>query len=235
MSLAAFTAAVKELEAVKAKLSRAERAVQDGYEKALEALYKGVFPRRKFSSARCFDELPERARAVLDEWRSKASALSAENSGVVQAMESKLKALAVDAPVPKADEWLRWTEVSSTSYNSQGYGACKYAKDHAQQDADKAVYHGVEAEVREENPHTTKRWGVRHATYVVYVKTTPDGLTLLGYKSGVPLVEWVRMCWARHTNPRVYNPFLPSDFEDKHGLDYFGGYKDAAKKPASAV
>jgi len=32
-----------------------------------------------------------------------------------------------------------------------------------------------------------------------------------------------------------YNPFLPSDFEDKHGLDCFGGYKGETKVPVGAV
>lgn len=37
------------------------------------------------------------------------------------------------------------------------------------------------------------------------------------------MVEVVRLCWKREVNPRVMYPFLPHGFEERHGLDYFGG------------
>ena len=45
------------------------------------------------------------------------------------------------------------------------------------------------------------------------------GLRALDYLDGPSLVEQVRMSWRRGVNPRVYNPFLPVGFEEKHGLD----------------
>lgn len=34
--------------------------------------------------------------------------------------------------------------------------------------------------------------------------------------------EFVRFCWSRQAQPRVFNPFLPDDFEQKNRLDYHG-------------
>jgi hypothetical protein len=38
----------------------------------------------------------------------------------------------------------------------------------------------------------------------------------------LPRKEWVRRCWKKGVNPRVFNPYLPHGFEEANGLDYFG-------------
>jgi hypothetical protein len=43
----------------------------------------------------------------------------------------------------------------------------------------------------------------------------------------MPLRDWVKHCWSTGVNPRVYQPFLPYDYEAREGIDYQG--KDIKK------
>lgn len=52
---------------------------------------------------------------------------------------------------------------------------------------------------------------VAHPVDIDIIKRTP-----------LALKEWVRRCWKKGVNPRVYNPYLPHEFEQTNGLDYFG-------------
>ncbi len=68
-------------------------------------------------------------------------------------------------------------------------------------------------------------------TFEVRVNVVPEDLPILKHKDlSVPLVDWVQACWKRGVNPRVYDPFLPHGFEQRHGLDFHGN-----RKPSSEV
>jgi hypothetical protein len=78
------------------------------------------------------------------------------------------------------------------------------------------------------------RQQVNEGTYAAVVRVVSDlDVEVLQRRPGPSLVEWVRLCWKRGRNPRVYNPWLPHGFEDAHGLDYFGNYKAGHGQVAS--
>jgi len=61
---------------------------------------------------------------------------------------------------------------------------------------------------------------VSHDDFVIVVYS--DDILAAQRAPQLPAREWVRMCWKNGANPRVYNPFIPADFEEKHDLDLFG-------------
>lgn len=124
--------------------------------------------------------------------------------------------------------WRLFACVSASSYRSQGYGCDKYTRAAAQEYVAHAARYGVKAEVRDVAlERRTETTGLRHCE--VWVLADSRDVELLRDKpDDVSLREWVRMCWKRGVNPRVYNPHLPHGYEEQHGLDFFGGERCAA-------
>lgn len=61
------------------------------------------------------------------------------------------------------------------------------------------------------------------ADFEVWVKLAePVDLVILKHKPGVSMRDFVKQCWARGVNPRVYCPFLPHGFEERQGIDFQG-------------
>jgi len=52
---------------------------------------------------------------------------------------------------------------------------------------------------------------------------------LIRHRSGLTLREFVKGCWRRGLNPRVYNPFLPHGLEERLGVTYQGRDVESAK------
>jgi len=124
--------------------------------------------------------------------------------------------------------------ISSSSYTTQGYGATRYAQGAAEAVADQARFYNIPVLVTSETPSraTSARknspahvggWiACKNYRVIVEVEHAIIDPILIVLGPGPDLVEQVRLSWARGVNPRVFNPFLPPDFEAKHGLDYLG-------------
>lgn len=140
-------------------------------------------------------------------------------------LERQLDELAEKIVPQPGDEWNLWRDVSTSSYGSQGYGATHYAKAAAENTADTARMYRLEADVRPRYSERTPRdmYAGGAVGFGVWVKASVVDLAILDRKPGPGLREWVRLCWARGVNPRVYNPWLPFGYEEQAGLDYFGG------------
>ncbi len=120
------------------------------------------------------------------------------------------------------------------SWRSTCQGA-HYAKGAAQADMDRALFAGIPCDVvaicywspdlASDSVHTREVEGCW--TAVVSVDNPEVDKEILRYAPAPSLVEQVRLSWARGCNPRVFNPFLPHGFEEKHGITYQGTYKTA--------
>ena len=118
-------------------------------------------------------------------------------------------------------EWFPLDLRSTWDYSSQGFSALRYAEGAVEFTADVArslgFVDGVDLVVQRVPYHETEAClaavRVEDAIDVEIVKRSPPP----------SLREQVRLAWKRGVNPRVYNPFLPHGFEEREGLDYFGG------------
>lgn len=129
----------------------------------------------------------------------------------------------------RATPYLCLASVSESSYGSQGYGARSYARNSAESRADVARACGVDVEITED----VRTWEgldwsgrmTKHSLSTFHVcvgVASKVDVELLKRLPGPTLREQVRLCWKRGVQPRVFNPFLPHDYEEKNGLDYFG-------------
>lgn len=170
-------------------------------------------------------------------FEARAEALISERRAALAALEFGLRAAAMREVLPRTEKLEQRDIERGGSYHTQGFGANKYAEAAAQQKADKAVLHGLKAEVRaikeEHVPDHFMRSSVTYVDYGVFADTTLLGWEMLQRRPEVPLREWVRLCWKRGVNPRVYYPFLPHGYEEKAGLDFFGGPEADGSSPRS--
>lgn len=197
------------------------RQIQADYKADLEQRYKEQYPRRKFDAGKVAAE-PWFAD-VRKDWEAKHSGVHAEREAYVTRAGGRLRELAVETVMPISDDMILVTKTRGANYSSQGYGANRYAKNSAMFEADKAEHNGLTAEVRTLDTAARDRWGIAYDTYGVFANTNEAGLALLEFMEQPPLREQVRLSWKRGTNPRVYMPFLPHGYEEKEGLDFFGG------------
>lgn len=180
-------------------------------------------------------------------WSDLARDLRGADAATVAAVAARLGALeaALRALVREAAEkcTIRPSEtpvdvatVSASQYNTQGLGAATYARGAAGMRAAGYLEFGIRAEV----VHCPGRppdgrlqasclawWPGYYDRFVVRVWAHPCDAEILPDLPAPPLREQVRLCWKAGVNPRVFNPFLPHDYEERVGLDYCGGEKAA--------
>lgn len=123
-----------------------------------------------------------------------------------------------------------WTvvhEVSENAYRTQGHGAMKYARGEAEEHADALAAAGIPVAVAEVSYPSAVQNGRPLRAVVVNAQCTGYDAEAVHRRALLEgsIVEWVRRCWARGLNPRVYNPHLPHGFEEQYGLDYLGNIK----------
>lgn len=154
-------------------------------------------------------------------WEARADALTKKQKVERAAVETKWQILAKLGTKPERvpDTWSLYEWIYGGAYRSTGSGA-HYAKMAAERAADDARAVGLPVRIAAEGEGESPSLRVE-------VETDPAGAEFLKHVPTFGLVETVRLCWKRGVNPRVYYPFLPHGFEEKHGLDYFGGQKTA--------
>lgn len=123
---------------------------------------------------------------------------------------------AILADVPKSERMQHVSTHYKSTWSSQGWGDVTYARNAAQNEVDRVEHNGYAGVIRE---CTGGQFEI-----LVNVETL-DGWTILKKKPGPSLAEWLRRCWKRGVNPRVYSPFLPHGLEEKLGIDFQGNYK----------
>ena len=115
----------------------------------------------------------------------------------------------------------------SGDYWSQGFAATKYAEAAARRVMDSLESLGIPCRLESSDSGERYDHGIRNFHFTVLANTDEAGVDLAKRKP-IDLVERVRLFWKRGVNPRVDMPFLPYGFEESNGLDYFGGYVNAA-------
>ena len=221
-----FQATLADRTAQGKKLGALSKSFQAEFEADILALWKKAFPRRrKFSLGRAEKDLGDvytaeyerydaRAKEAYDEWKAERDRL-----------DGVLDDLAFDLNPQEGKEWTLYKRVSSATFQSQGFGAIRYAEGAAKMHADDARNYDLPVKIEQKDHKPVKSFGggsTAHADFMVFVKAEALDLELLKRTPALSLREQVRLCWKRGVNPRVFNPFLPHGFEDQQGLDYFG-------------
>jgi len=206
-----------------------------------EAAYRRRFRRRAFSMVASRDQNAEEHKQIYDRLKPDVDRYLADHSDEEQQIKWALAMLAEKADVPRSDTWLSVYSVDGDAYRSQGWGAAKYAKAdaesrlqdfllHVPEGRVDSQFHKFDQPVRCAGGSPSLGWHEYH----VMVPTTEIGAEILKRKPERPLREYVRDCWGRGVNPRVYLPFLPHGYEEQVGIDHFG-HDLHAKQPAVAA
>jgi hypothetical protein len=203
-------------------------ALERLYQESLRAAYKASYPNRRLTTPiqqRKIVQIPNYENIVCN-WQTRADCMLAFRKAEITHIEADLTALAMAEDLPMTDDLICLDSCDGSSYHTQGFGANKYARNSVQFVADKAIFYGLLAEVREIDSHNVQSWSSGMMTYIrygVFINTTEIGFKQLSYRHDIPMREWVKSCWKNGVNPRVYNPWLPHGYEESVGLDYFGG------------
>ena len=122
--------------------------------------------------------------------------------------------LAQGIPVPVTEDFTIFQIVYESSYQSQGFGANKYARSNAEMDAETAIMHGIEAKVEPfENPVPLQDKIYYQKGYKVLAKTTETGWDIINRKKSMSIKDYVESCRKKSINPRVMIPWLPYDYD----------------------
>lgn len=187
-----------------------------------EAIFRARYPKRKKIDLDLIKDVPEYINLRTDAIQ-KADALTAQTKNRIAELETELNRLAEEEEIPITDTLnLCHTSYSST-YGSQGFGASRYAENAAALRADHARMQGVIAEVQPVGDMRRDRtYGIQYQDYGVYVNTSEVGWEMINRRPALTLKDWLKTCWKRGVNPRVYNPMLPAGLEERFGIDYRG-------------
>lgn len=187
--------------------------------------YKKKFPKRKSILEKAIQFDVNNNNIIYSRYSNMSNIWYDRYSTKKKDLKERLKELATKCTkedIPITEEFQLMETVWESTYRSQGFGARKYAQMNAENMADHARYYEIPVEVRQSEKKLTN---VTLCDFGIWAKTTREGWELIRHLPGPSTKEWVRMCWKRGVNPRVYNPFLPYGYEEQNGLDYFGGYK----------
>ena len=185
-----------------------------------EAIFKARFPKKKKFDLKLIEADGEYV-ALLTAAKLEAKNISDAFHTQQKAWEDELNTLAETTELPASDQMVMVDSVHAHWPNQTSPHT--YSRAYAESKADYARHYGVEVEVRLfQDEYLPGKFSEK---YGVWMKTTPMGWEILKRRAGVGMKEWLRLCWKRGANPRVFNPFLPHGLEEKWGITYQGEYK----------
>ena len=212
---------IRQLRAMKRRHYKARKELQRKFEEEVETAYRKRFPRRKYSLSGCINENPQFHRDISDKYYLKFKELIKAYRAKEETLQREIEKTCENAVIPTTERLYKHETTSASTYWSQGFGACSYARGSAESTLNHAKDYGLKGEIREVNSHMVKSGyphmnlpSVRSADYEVWLNTTKEGFKILQNKKQ-SVLEWAIQCWRRGVNPKVYNPFLPDSIFDK--------------------
>jgi hypothetical protein len=189
-----------------------------GFEEHVISEARQKFPksRRKWNYDTAMKDLGEVGDRLLQEARKEFEATYSALTRQEDEKRQELRLLCWPEKSQQGTSKVLVSRVYRGTYSSQTAPEA-YAKARAEIDLAEVSAQGILAELEEcTEAHSWAVWA--------YVEDTEVDLAILNAHP-MPLDEFVRLCWKHTVQPRVYLPFLPYDFEAKHGLDYQGNRK----------
>lgn len=174
--------------------------------KELEVVHRGHFPRKRVIQIK---NLPESLISpVREKWMKIAESWYLRTIKLNLCLGSWLDNNAPEVSLLKAEYFNEIKSVSSSTYNSQGFGRYKYAKHSLDQYLDLLLNARYSANIVEEE-------GEFDVVYKLVANCEPYILDVLQRRNPFDELEWAINCWRNGVNPKVYNPFLDNDIYEK--------------------
>lgn len=162
---------------------------------------------------------------ILGRYEAEAEQLHSLRASATEEVERQLDELAERIPVTSDGADFRQAEVvCNMDYGSQT-NSDGYARASAEMKAIHYRHAGLEAEVRrtlQRDKFPDDPFFARSSVsyYEVWVRGSAQDVAVAKRKAGPSLVEMVQWCWKTGVNPRVFAPYLPHGFEERHGIRY---------------
>jgi hypothetical protein len=209
--------AIGDREAHRMSIPAARDALDSEYKEAIVDAARRKYPRRKYSAdnlkkvgkdlgdehEKIYQAFQEKARALVEQQASETKRLKE----LVTSIASKLKPRRGSERFTYASHWI-------STYRSQGYGAERYTGGLADIDLGFVESHGIEAAVVHDSN------GLDSYDVLVMVEDSIDVEILKAQDFSIR--DFLKACWSRALDPRVFNPYLPHGLEEKLGIDFQG-------------
>lgn len=183
--------------------------------------WRKFFGKKKYDYSKLVEHPQVKPR--IERWKSKVCLKWGDYwTAREKKAEINLLKLAENCEIPKSNDFIHVDTKESYSWSTQGYGAVRYAQGAAKLVVDKLAHYGIESEIRTVNEGSHGQYAIQHADFQIWAKTTEIGWQIFKRKPDLSLKEIVRFMLKQGCNPFVSFPFLPRDFLEKEGLDWFG-------------
>lgn len=181
--------------------------------KAFDALRKKGFENDLIEAKKPFEE---RVSQRLKEFRTSQDK-----------KENQLRQFSKNYSIESCNEMIKVKVSFGHSYMSQGWGACKYARENLTNDKLLLELLGHNVEIKEVNGHQTGgRYSQYIADYELWANISEFDYEMMKMGYFISVLNWAVLCWQRGTNPKVYFPFLSNDdYEKSQLLAYHTNYK----------
>lgn len=218
MNLPDMTALALAHESAKDHWSIAAKA-QSKLNAEIAAAYKARFPkRREPSRVKLMSALGDVATARYEHRKAILQRACRMRDRRAERLDKILTWYAKRRQPVATDSPLEYDRSDFSTYRSQGYGCERYTRQAAEQMAAKIAAQGIKAEIVDWTYSAPDRAPYKFG-YLVLAYTDRAGLEIIRRKP-VSLKAWLQDCWNRGINPRVLNPFLPHDLEERLGVSY---------------
>lgn len=173
---------------------------------------KKFFPKRKIDNAKALKLVGEDvARKMMEPWIEQFRMIGDKYDNFKKQLEEKLREVSKDYEiVPYADMMFVLKTACSSTYNTQGWGADKYAKDQLMPDSILLRTFGYVADIVVSNKTDY------NTTYQLKSNITPMDFQMLKWRGEfISVLNWATIHWRNQTNPMVYYPWLSDEDRDK--------------------
>jgi hypothetical protein len=183
-----------------------------GYNDELETIYKQQFPKKKKVDLTLLPE--DIIKPIREKWQGKFACTYAKKNRQIHLLRNLLDSLAKDVVIiPNPDLTLLKTACSS-NWNSQGWGANKYAKQSLNGDIKLLERFGYCYEVKpvlawDDDPKCNSY------NYQLWTNLSDWQYDCITRKESFDELQWACDCWKSGVNPKVYNPFMDNEIYDK--------------------
>lgn len=195
-----------------------QRAIREKRSKQ-SIVFSGASPYVKWDFAKAKKILGEKTyQRIVTPFRDRADRLSKKNRREFKKIEGLLYKLAPLVPIYQSFTETKLIRLFSASTYSTQPASVNYARQRCEIEYE---YLTSQLKVPLNRIQANRGFGVEFQLVGCLLEELDVKAIRYAYP-GPDMVTFVRSCWQKGVNPRVFNPFIPYGFEERHGFDYYG-------------